>query len=169
MKKFRTFLILLLVLTLTACAFPVNSLSEPVDFYYPRKEKEYIYGSDSSVLATETREAAGHSNDLVYLLALYLQGPTDEMLRTPFPAGTFLISARKEDAAIQVELSSAFVSLAGADQTLACAALAQTCFGCTDAQTVTICATDDKTTVSITMDRNGLILSDSSTQTETTQ
>ena len=38
---------------------------EPVEFYYPRLSEHFLYGAQDGVLASEMREASGHTDDLV--------------------------------------------------------------------------------------------------------
>ena len=157
MKKFLALLLVIAIsLSLAACAS-----SSAVTYYYVRNESEYLYGISDGVLVGESREAAGHVDDLRYLLILYLHGPVSDNLTSPFPAGTKLVELTREDDALTVQLTSMFTILEGTDLTLACACLARTCFALTDVETVTILAMGLET-VSMTLARDDLLLMDDS-------
>ena len=166
MKRLIAFLLILsLCLSLAACADP-----HAITFYYAREKTEYQYGAADGVMVGESREAAGHVDDLRYLLILYLHGPVSENLRSPFPAGTDLVELTQEGDSLTIRLSSIVSVLEGTDLTLACACLARTCFDLTDVRTVTILAKGLET-VSMTMERDDLLLTDDSAEymTETPQ
>ena len=154
-------LILALCLSLTACANP-----NAVTYYYVRNPDEYLYGVSDGVMVGESREAGGHVDNLRYLLILYLHGPISDHLKSPFPAGTKLVELNREGDDLTVQLTSMFTVLEGADLTLACACLARTCFELTDVQTVTVLAMGWKT-VSMTMERDHLLLMDDSAESIT--
>jgi len=157
MKKILALLlVIVMALSLTACAD-----SSAVTYYYVRNEDEYLYGEADGVMVGESREAAGHVDDLRYLLILYLHGPVSENLKSPFPMGTKLVDLTREEDALTVQLTSMFTVLEDTDLTLACACLAQTCFALTDVQTVTIHAMGLET-VTMTLGRDDLLLTDDS-------
>ena len=157
MKKLMSLLLVLtLCLSLTACAD-----KNAVTYYYVRREDEYLYGTADGVMVGEAREAAGHADDLRYLLTLYFHGPVSENLKSPFPIGTQLVELAQEEDCLNIRLTSMFSVLEGADLTLACACLARTCFDLTDAQTVSIMAMG-RETVSMTIERDSLLLVDDS-------
>ncbi len=151
MKKMLRFLLLVcLLLSLGACSFD-DPIENPVEFYYPRRADAYLYGSSDGVITGETRDVGG-AGDLKYLLTLYLQGPLDEFLVSPFPSGSTLLDVRTDAREITLILDAHFATLSGLDQTIACVCLARTCFGYTDAQSVRIIAggkTSIDTTISI--------------------
>ena len=151
-------LIIALCLPLCACTSP-----NTVTYYFLREPEEYQYGVADGVMVGESREAAGHVDDLRYLLILYLHGPVSDNLSSPFPAGTKLVELTREDDSLTVQLTSMFTVLEGTDLTLACACLARTCFALTDVQSVTILAMG-RETVSMTMERDNLLLVDESPQ-----
>ena len=135
-------------------------LKEPVTFYYVQSD----YTADlSSPLGTEQREAAGHRDDLSYLLALYLMGPSQENLVSPLPAGTQIFSVQETEPGIRITLSDTTNQLTDGEFSLACACLTLTCLNMTDAEVITI--TSGKRSVS--MSRNNLVLFDSGTPAAT--
>ena len=159
MRKYLALLLVLaMTLSLAACASP-----SAVTYYYVRNEDEYLYGVADGVMVGESREAAGHVDDLRYLLILYFHGPVSDYLRSPFPSGTTLEAVVREDDALIIQLSSIVSVMEGMDLTLACACLARTCFGLTDVQTVTIFA-DGFGAVSMTLERDSLLLVDNSAE-----
>ena len=156
MRKITALLLaVVLLLGLTGCM----QTTDTATFYYARHEDSYIYGMDNAVIAGEYRDITGHRGDLKYLLTLYFHGPTSEYLHSPFPSGLVLRSVTQEANALHVELSASLTMLTGTDLTLACACLARTCFGLTDAESVTI-TSDGLGFVSMTLTRESLLLVD---------
>ena len=137
-----------------------GDILEPVEFYFPRKTESFIYGSEDGVIASEIREASGHVGDLKYLLTMYLYGPLDSTLRSGFPAGCTLLEVRTEDDSLYVRLSEEFTKLENSELTIACAALARTCFSMTDVNHVCIDAISEAKTVSMTLDKSTILYAD---------
>lgn len=162
MKRFCVLLLLLsLMLSLCACASETS-----VTYYYVRDELEYQYGTADGVMVGEIREAAGHVDDLRYLLILYFHGPLTDHLESPFPSGTALDEFSLEDGHLDIKLSGIVSMMKNPDLTLACACLARTCFDITDAESVTIRA-ESLNAVSMTFTRDSWILVDDSAKTLT--
>ena len=161
MKKRIVCLILCTSLFLTGCGFFGTRIKEPVTFHY-------LCGSYQEdlccVIASEEREASGHTGDLAYLLALYLMGPTDDELIMPLPPGT-RISAQKQDGHIVLELSDTSDSLSEVEFMLSCACLTLTCLEITEAEDVTIRSGDREKT----MNRNTLTLYDATSESLPTE
>lgn len=154
-------LALFLAVGLFGCHFGESSdMIEPVEFFYPRKPDHYAYGAEDGVFAAEIREASGHTGDLNYLISMYLYGPQDATLRSPFPAGCKLEIVRFEEDTLYLVLSSQFAELEYPDLTVACASLTKTCLSMTDARQVCINSTSASKTISITMDAASLLMSD---------
>ena len=154
----KRFLALFLILALLA-GFAACSETEAVTFYYLRNESAYQFGTPDAVIAGESREAAGHVHDLRYLLILYLHGPVNENLHSPFPSGTSLVNLEQHGTALTIRLSSIASAMKGTDLTLACACIARTCFEITDAQSVTVISTGFGN-VAMTLTRDSLLLVD---------
>ena len=133
-RRLCILLIGVLMLALTACTR--ESMDSQVPFYYI--QAEFDYGMPDGVIASEFHDLSGHQNDLRYLLALYLQGPSDPELRLPFPSGTILVDLTQERREVTITLSSTAAMLEGTDLTIACACLAETCFAISDVQQVHI-------------------------------
>ena len=158
MKRFLIFLLILgLALSCWAC-----SDQQSVTFYYVREEPAYLFGTENAVIVGENRDSAGNIQNLHSLLILYLHGPLNENFRSPFPRGTSLVTVQQEGYHLTVRLSSIASAMKGADLTLACACLAKTCFGLSDAEAVTISA-QGLGFVSMTLTRDSLMLSDDTT------
>jgi len=134
----KRFVVMLLTLSLILCGCTVmgERNKEPVNFYYLRSS--YQYFQSDGVIASEEREGTGHMDDLSYLLALYLMGPSQEELRSPLPEGTRIYLVKQEEQRVRILLSSLDSSLSDIDFSLAGACLAMTCFDLTDAQSVTV-------------------------------
>ena len=154
-------LVFLFLASLSACYYSESGdILEPVEFFYPRKPDYFVYGADDGVLAAEVREGSGHIGDLYYLLSMYLRGPQDETLRSPFPEGCKLKDVRFEEDMLRIVLSAEFTTLENLDLTIACASLAKTSLSLSGAQRMHIYAVSDKKTLSITMDQDTLLLTD---------
>ena len=108
---------------------------KPVKFYYIRAD--YTIGAEDSVISPETRDASAYVSDQI-LLTQYLRGPKGNILVSPFPAGTALLDVDQTAHRFIVTLTDSFASLTGIDLTLACTALAMTCFQLTDLEEIEI-------------------------------
>ena len=147
-------MILLMALLLCGCA---DKMREPVTFYYVRDSFEVDM---SQVIGTEQREASGHVGDLNYLITMYLRGPQEENLRSPFPAGCRLEDVRSGGNVLCIVLSGEFMELENTELTLACAALAKTCLPLSGMERLRIDAVSDKKTFTITLNEDSLLLAD---------
>ena len=163
--KRRIVLAFLLCLILTGCGQLGERIKEPVTFYYLRAE--YQYSTEFGVIGSEEREASGHRDNLSYLLALYLIGPSGEELVSPIPRGIRFLSVEQVDRMITLNLSDTSAVLTDAEYSLACACLTLTCLDLIGTDAVTI----NSGARSVTMTRENLILYDSSmtAPTEETQ
>ena len=161
MKRWIAILLcLLLVLSLFGCK--KSDDDNTVSFYYCRAE--YDYGEEYGVVAPEQRELSEHATDLSNLLTLYLVGPLEEHLASPF-TGTKLISVNSEDGQLFIRLADTAKSMTDARFTLACACMTMTCLELVDAEQVTIYCGDR----TVTMSRDSLLLYDSITPIETAE
>ena len=130
-------LIALLALLLCAC----GSNTDEVNFHYLRTCKtldDYHAYFTEGAIAPEQRDVSGHRNDLDYLLTMYLRGPLNSQLKSPFPAGCALIDVLLEGRQLTVYLSSGASLLDDLDLNVACACLAKTCMEIADVDTVHI-------------------------------
>lgn len=154
-------LMLLLVLLLPGCR-QQEEYTEPVRFYFVRNQVTYF--TSDGVITSEMREAQGHRNDFEYLLKIYLAGPENPELKRVFPKNIALVKLELNDGKALVVLSDAAARLTGLDLTIACACLTATVCELTGVISVTIRAETQLLDgqKSITMDRNHLLLLDSS-------
>ena len=152
-------LLLALVLVLSGCSLAGDRIREPVTFYYVRAE--YPFTAKDPIFGSEEREASGHRDDLSYLLALYLIGPTGEDLVSPIPKGTRIYSAEVEKDTVYLTLSDTAATLTDSGYSIACACLSLTCIGLTGLETVTITSGQR----SVTMTAETLMLYDIPTET----
>lgn len=170
--------ILILALCLSGCDFGRDRMKEPVSFYYLREHSgsdDYDVFFTEGAIGAETREAAGHRNDLNYLLALYLQGPMDAQFESPFPVGSKIEDIQNENGELTIVMNTISSRFNDMELTIACACLAKTCMGLTDADVVTVEAygPNKKALFSRSFTEDSLILEDLYTQgaeaTEETQ
>ncbi len=160
----RIFVILMLNFFLLSLCGCNSSVADTVDFYYCRTPESYQYFTADGVISRETREITGHQNDLSYVLRLYLAGPLEEGLISPFPRGTQLISARKVVATLRIELSGAEDTMNDSEFSLACACLARTCMSFVKCKEVVITCGERVAA----MTEENVILYDNSAQETTT-
>lgn len=160
-KRLSLLLIFALLISLAGCSPAQGNIR----FYYPRSEIQY--GQADGVIASESREAPGHEEDLTYLLMLYLEGPISQELTSPFPEGTTLQQLDIQENALSIVLSDALSQLDAMDYTIACACLAQTCFGLGEFDSVTVSSTLPGST-SITLTPDSVMFSDNSVETDPT-
>lgn len=167
-RLFSLALALCLVVGLCACG---SNLMEPVTFYYVRQADHITYGAADGYISPEEREAAGHIGDLSYLLSLYLVGPLDETLVSPFPEGTRLENLVLHQDTVVVVLSEEFSRLSGVELSVACACVSATCFSLTDATEITVISpeTEMHDGVSITLTRDSITLIDDALPPEETK
>lgn len=164
MRRFACLLLAaLFTVLLLGCHYSDSGdILEPVEFFYPRKTSAFDYGSADGIIDSEIREASGHVDDLNYLITMYLYGPQEPTLRSPFPAGCKLVNIRTESDTLHLHLSEVFASLENMELTIACTALARTCMSITDYQYVCIDATSDGKTVSMTLSADSVLFADNS-------
>ena len=157
MKRFFP-LFLILCLLLSGCGLAGEHFKEPVPFYYLRSEYEYF--TQDGVIVSEEREASGHREDLTYLLALYLMGPSEEELVSPLPRGIRIFKSEQTTDGITLQLSDSTATMTDLDFSLACACLTLTCLDISEEETVMILWGEEI----ITMDESCLTLFDNSLQ-----
>lgn len=156
-------LFLLISFLLAGCTSSSEQITDSVNFYYVRT----AYLEDmTSLIEPEHRDAAGHKDDLSYLLALYLIGPASEELVSPIPEDTELLSAVEWNGAITITISDTEKTMTDPQFALSCACLSMTCMELTESETVTIISG----TRTITMTSSNLSLTDNAiTVTEETK
>ena len=152
MKRFLCFLLICaLLISLGGCGVETKSHAS---FYYPRTE--FQFGTEDGVIHSETRDIAGHEEDLFYLTALYLAGPLEEDLYSPFHASTLLISVEQNGDEVIIHLTDSGVYMLDSEFSLACACLSLTCMEISDAASFTVKSQDR----SVTMSRDNMTILD---------
>ena len=134
-------LVLLTLFSLTACSQDHADPRVPVTFYY--RTREYGLEKGQQVISSEEREAFGHREDYVYLVDMYLQGPTTQNCISPFPAGTTLEQLDLMTDKVLIQLSSHISLISGAELTIACICLGKTVCQMTGMKSVRISAKGD--------------------------
>lgn len=154
----------LLLLSLPFFLFGCHSAdNNDVTFYYSRSPELYQYFEEDGVIHAEQRDLTGHRNDLRYMIGLYLAGPLEEGLSTPFTKSTRLISVEKTENTILIELSDHTSSMTDSEFSLSCASLTLTCINFTTCEAVTV-VSGERT---VTMNTESILLFDSLPQQET--
>lgn len=156
MKRIATFIIVITLL-ISACSVVKTPSESSATFYY--LHKEYVYGSDSSVIVPEAKATSGSRMSLTYLIALYAMGPTAEEHVMPYPAETKISCTELDNGDVILSLSDSASSLSDSEFTLASTCLALTCFDAVGCSRVTVKLGDR----SITMGRGSIVLKDNHT------
>lgn len=160
MKKIICIL-LSLCLLLSGCG---HAEDHSVSFYYCRSPEDYQYFEADGVIRAEARDVTGHRSDLRYLVSLYLAGPLEERLQSPFPRTARLISVSIVEDTIQIQLSDQSKTMTDAEFSMACACLTLTCMGFLRCSQVTIISGDR----TVSMNTDSILLSDDLLPQETT-
>ena len=147
-----------ILLLLSGCSHS-TAYEKPVTLYYCSAVFQYESG-DSAIVA-EIRESAGCST-LEEIMQLYLAGPDNVELVSPFPNGLRLISHHQEGETLYLLFSEELSQLSNLSLSMACGCITMTCLTLTDATQVTIEANESLLDghKSITMEQDSLILSD---------
>lgn len=162
MKRILSALLaLFLLLSLCACDTDQEGTTR---FYYQRTNFQYGSGTEDGVIAPEKRNITGHGEDLSYLVSLYLAGPLDEELVSPFPKDVRTLRAEQIVSRVYVELSDVGTELSDAQFSLACACLSLTLLDLTNAYEVTIVSGER----SLSLTRDQLTLADNVTENDAT-
>lgn len=135
----RIILLLLLLSLALSCLGCQGGTEAEHAFYYLRTESTIAYGKEDALIAAESQDL-GPEMDPEDILRLYLNGPTEENLRSPFPKGTKLLSVTEESKALTLILSLEFSTLDGIQLTLAGACLTATCHDLTGIETIRVCS-----------------------------
>ena len=138
------------LILLTGCSSSVQERGR-LTFYY--LQKDYLHSSGESVLSGEKRSVVG---TMEAILQSYLQGPHSNALISPFPEGIQLEELKLENRCLYIDLGKSLASLTEIRLTLACSALANTCFSLWDIDQVEIRAggslLGDQDSITITKD-----------------
>ena len=156
---------LCLLLSIAGCSLERSGWKAPVTFFYRRQSSELQAHPEGGVIGPEEREISGRNNDLFYLLSLYLRGPLDDGLVSPFPAGCRLVGINRNGTTLHVILDEHFAALKDMELTAACACLARTCMALAGVEQVHMeaAASDGKAAVNLILDERSLLLEDTVT------
>ena len=157
----RLICISLLLAILTGCGASVPSSKNTIHFYYPRQA--FHYASSDGSMGMESRELTDWSDDLNYMIHLYLLGPQEDTLTSIFPKNTRLLSSEMVEDSLIISRSPVDNALSDIQYTFAAACLARTCLGIVPAQSVTIRSGDRE----ITLTTDNMLLMDDSATLET--
>ena len=148
----------LFVVSFSGCQKEAPAQEGPA-FYYCATDVSFSMGSKT--ILPECRSDA-QSGTLESLLSLYLDGPTSEQLRSPFPNGLRVTDAYAENETLYIQLNDTFADLTGLELTMACSCLCLTGLAISDANTVVISAENSLLDgqKSITMNVDTLLLLD---------
>ena len=162
MKKILCILMLLfMIFQASGCTEKNESeIPEAVNFYYQTKEVEYR--NKNGLIASENKDVKKSIHDLTTLFNLYLQGPDDSNLLSPFPENTVVRNITHKNSIFAITLSKEFSQLTGYDLSVACACLTLTIQQCVDANLVQISAEGAELDGNkhITMSTDSLVLFD---------
>lgn len=131
MKRWILLMLCLVLAVALGCRTAVDSGADPdaYDLYFREADLESVPGGDvlraeKVALPADVRDSAEKTAEA--LVTRLLAGPVDETLRSPFPAGTMLVSLEVENGRAKVDLTSAYRNLSGVALTLADYAIALT-------------------------------------------
>ena len=161
MKKCILAFLAAIILLLAGCS---SGQRDGTLFYYCRDPEQYRYFEEDGVIHPESRDLMNHRNDLRYMVSLYLAGPMEEGVASPFTKATKLISAELREDVVYIELSGHNKILTDSEFSLACACLTLTCMDYMPCQAVSITSGDRN----ITMDAQSILIYDILPQQETT-
>lgn len=125
------------VLSLFGCSIGANQSEYQVSFYYPRVKLNY--GQEDGVISSEMRDVQDRSEDLSYIIRLYLSGPAGSEFYSPFSEDVRLVSLESVDSQLHIVLDAKSMSQnTQLQNTLAYASLAKTCLNLTDYNSIHI-------------------------------
>ena len=143
MKKLAILMcMILLPPSLWGCGNKTDDFTEPVKFYY--EKKDISYNSEFGVLEPEVREGAGFQGNATAFMHAYLRGPESDSLQGIIPSDVYLVSCTIDGDAAYITLSSQFANLTGMKLTTACSAVLRSLHDYTGIDTLTIRAKDQK-------------------------
>ena len=160
MKRCVSFtLAILILMSLCGCQSAENK-DDKIIFYY--QQADYTDYPNQDVVVGEERTLSGDRDDLSYLLTLYMLGPLDDKLLSPFPSKTYVESIHRDGDTVSIYLSSMDSALSDSGFTVASVCLAETIFGLTHCKSMTISSGQR----SITLDRSNTLFHDDVSPTE---
>lgn len=142
-------LVLCLALGCAGCSLFSGGKQENVVFYY--EQAVYQYGEPDAVISGEVRDITGHRGDMQYLLSLYMMGPLNDALRSPFPAGMQVLDVSVRMDLIRITVSEDLNTLTDSRRSLALACLATTGLELSGQESIVIVCGDEHMVLDRTM------------------
>lgn len=125
MRRFAAlFLSLVMLLGFAGCSTKGDTRINPITFYY--KNTDLRYNSEAKVLYGRDVDLENDQIPISEVVSLYLEGPDETFLESPFPPNARLEQAVWTGDLLKLTLSDEFNSLTGLDRTLAMACLTLT-------------------------------------------
>lgn len=119
------FVLLTLIIQASGCKKSnKNDFPNAANFYYTAEKIEYH--NNNGFISSEKRDVNKSINDLAALIDLYLQGPEESELLSPFPKNTVVHDITHKNGIFSIILSNEFAQLNGYDLSVACACLTLT-------------------------------------------
>ena len=122
--KYKILISAFLIISLILCGCNLSNQQTTSKFYYCYAEIEY--GLTDKIIHYEQRSKSPDPLDYELILSSYLEGPKSSDLKSPFPAGTALVSFSVDQQIASIVLNNVFSDLSGIELTLACACLSLT-------------------------------------------
>lgn len=139
MKKFLcVWMLLCLLIGMTACGISKHSSQDDIVFYYCRQD--LTFHKSNSVIAQEIRSKEQIGDDFSEVIDAYLLGPEDTSLTLLFPQNTVLTDMRLSEGSLYITISNDCANLNEIDLIRACACLAKTVLPLTEAEKICITA-----------------------------
>ncbi len=154
-------IVIMLAIQISGCASKdTDEIPEAANFYYVTEETEYH--SKDGFISSEKKDVENEIDDLTSLVNLYLTGPKEAHLKSPFPQNTVVRNITHKNSIFSITLSNEFSQLTGFDLSVACACLTLTIQEFADANLVQISAENAELdgNKSITMSTDSLVLFD---------
>lgn len=117
-------LCVVIVFSMCSCMKRNVEIHEPVNFYYCNVDVSY--NTSDGVICPEIHDAERFSGDLFILMTEYIKGPETDLLSSPLPVGTQLVSVEKMNDIAHVTFNKSFASLSGIHLSTACSCVLMT-------------------------------------------
>ena len=127
MRGYKILSVVLVLVLLSGCTSAIAQrpqMINPIDFYYCRQDA--AFGSETGALGYETIELGRTDMTVEEILALYLQGPISDTLRSPFPKELACTGATLDGGVLTLRLNDAYGALSGVECSLVSACLTMT-------------------------------------------
>lgn len=138
MRRCICVLITLSFLLLWGCSAPTVNDGISHTFYYCSDTPHE--SSDNSLIYPESRMISPDQDNTETIVDLYLRGPQDDDLLSPFPYDVSVVDLSQVNQTAYIILSRQFGRLSGIDLTVACSCLSMTLAQLLDVKTVVIAA-----------------------------